>query len=293
MSVNSKMAALADEIRTLNGSTSKLGIDAMTTEVNRANTEVESQADLINQIVNALDGKAGGVALPELSNPAGPHTILEGYQSIGEDGSVINGTMPIIDQASPTISVSSSGLITASITESSGYIEGNTTSSTQQLTTQAAKTITPSTSNQTAVAKGRYTTGAVTVTGDSNLIASNIKSGVSIFGVNGTYEGSGSSGGSIETCTLSVTSTNEFYFIYNEIENGIIVAKCNDTDSISNITVPCSSILAVYDYQMMEGVPSPTTMENITIVYDGTEFYGAMSAFQISSVPNSVCILSF
>jgi hypothetical protein len=36
-------------------------------------------------------------------------------------------------------------------------------SATQQLSTQAAKTITPSTSSQTAVASGKYTTGAITV----------------------------------------------------------------------------------------------------------------------------------
>lgn len=54
----------------------------------------------------------------------------------------------------PTITVSSGGLITAS---------ANGKSNTSQLTTQSAKTVTPSESSQTAVASGRYTTGAVTV----------------------------------------------------------------------------------------------------------------------------------
>lgn len=77
----------------------------------------------------------------------------------------------------PTISVSSSGLITAT--------SGNK-SATKQLTTQAAKTVTPGTSTITAVSSGRYTTGAISVAGSSNLIASNIKSGTSIFGVTGS-----------------------------------------------------------------------------------------------------------
>ena len=60
-----------------------------------------------------------------------------------------------------------------------------TKSATRQLATQAGATITPGTSAKTAVAAGRYTTGAVTVAGDANLVAANIKSGVSIFGVAG------------------------------------------------------------------------------------------------------------
>ena len=57
--------------------------------------------------------------------------------------------------------------------------------------TQAAKTVTPSTTDQTAVAKGVFTTGAVTVKGDANLKAENIAEGVGIFGVVGTHSGGG------------------------------------------------------------------------------------------------------
>ena len=47
-------------------------------------------------------------------------------------------------------------------------------------------TITPGTYQKTAVASGRYTTGTVYVAGSSNLVASNIKKDVNIFGVTGT-----------------------------------------------------------------------------------------------------------
>lgn len=60
---------------------------------------------------------------------------------------------------------------------------------------KAAATYTPSTSNQT-IAASQYLSGAQTIKGDANLVAGNIKSGVSIFGVTGTYAGGGSSGGS-------------------------------------------------------------------------------------------------
>lgn len=115
-----------------------------------------------------------------------------GYDGLSQ---VTVNAMPTATQATPSITVSSAGLITASATQSAGYVSSGTKSATKQLTTQAAKTVTPTTSNQTAVASGRYTTGAITVKGDANLKADNIKSGVSIFGVAGTYEGSGGSSG--------------------------------------------------------------------------------------------------
>lgn len=52
----------------------------------------------------------------------------------------------------------------------------------------AGKTVTPGTSVQTAVDAKKYTTGAVKVAGDANLVPENIKSGVSIFGVSGTLK---------------------------------------------------------------------------------------------------------
>ena len=129
-----------------------------------------------------------GVQLPTLTNPGAAGDLRSGKQLIGHDGSTVNGSLSEVAQATPGISVSSSGLITASVTQSGGIVTAGTKSATKQLTTQAAKTVTPGISAQTAVSSGVYTTGAVTVAGDSNLIAKNIKSGVSIFGVSGTLE---------------------------------------------------------------------------------------------------------
>lgn len=66
------------------------------------------------------------------------------------------------------------------------YIKGNKV--TGSAPAKAAATITPTTTNQT-VAAGTHLTGTLTIAGDTNLIAANIKSGVTIFGVAGTYTG--------------------------------------------------------------------------------------------------------
>lgn len=130
-------------------------------------------------------------ALPDLSNPGAAGDLRSGKQLVGADGAIVTGTLPEVIQATPTISVSSGGLITASATQSGGIVEGGSKSATQQLPTQGAKTVTPTTSEQTVVATGRYTTGDVVVAGDANLVPANIAQGVSIFGVTGTHSGLG------------------------------------------------------------------------------------------------------
>lgn len=102
-----------------------------------------------------------------------------------------DGNSPRVEVATPMIDVSAGGLITATTEQEKGYVPGGTKSATQQLTTQGAKTVTPTTTNQTAVASGRYTTGDVKVAGDANLVPENIAEGVSIFGVTGTLSGGG------------------------------------------------------------------------------------------------------
>ena len=84
------------------------------------------------------------------------------------------------------------------------YVNGSKI--TGSISSKAAATYTPGTSDQT-IASGQYLSGAQTVKGDSNLVAGNIKSGVSIFGVAGTYTGSGGSSGGIQA--QRITSASE------------------------------------------------------------------------------------
>ena len=63
--------------------------------------------------------------------------------------------------------------------------DSNGDSITGDITSKAAATYTPGTTDQT-IAAGQYLSGAQTVKGDANLIAGNIRSGKSIFGVAGS-----------------------------------------------------------------------------------------------------------
>ena len=108
-------------------------------------------------------------------------TTPNGYYADGATKTVQSGsaTTPTGGiTANPTISVSDSGLITASVTKSEsitpivneGYVTtgqaGTVTfsgSSTSQLSTQGASTISPTESEQTAVTSGKYTTGDIKV----------------------------------------------------------------------------------------------------------------------------------
>jgi hypothetical protein len=92
MSVNTKMTALADEVRTLSGGTGVLGIDAMTNAVKGGNDEIGSQTDLIAQISEALEGKAAsgiGSGLP----------TQEKTKNVTE-----NGTVEVVPDAGYTMS---------------------------------------------------------------------------------------------------------------------------------------------------------------------------------------------
>lgn len=129
-----------------------------------------------------ITGNIGTKTSANLSASGATVTAPAGYYASDASKSVATGsaTTPATSiTANPTISVDSSGLITSSVstsqsvtpTVSAGYVSSGTAgtvsvsgSNTEQLSTQAAATITPTTSSQTAVAAGKYTIGAVTVT---------------------------------------------------------------------------------------------------------------------------------
>ena len=371
MSVNSKMTALADEVRTLAGTTAKLGIDAMTTNVQSANSEVENQTTLLAQAIAALEGKTagGGSAAPVLQNktvtpatssqtvtpdngydglarvtvnaiPSNYEDVAEETEtytdSLGELESVINSlpdagdttitlqektatpstaaqnilpdsgydglskvtvaAMPTATQATPSITVSSAGLITASATQTAGYVAAGTKSATKQLTTQAAQTITPGTTDQT-IASGKYLTGTQTIKGDANLVPANIAEGVSIFGVTGTHAGGG--GGSVETCEVRIYDASTYinakyrpYYVSATCldDNGNITTFTLSENGARTITITnvlCGSVVTVYFYTYTSNGIVASNCE--PLVSSGDKYF---NAFRITAAPGTTASIS-
>lgn len=154
----------------------KADLKAALTEQGQTPGDVfETYPDLVRAIQT-------GVQLPTLTSPGSAADLRKGKQLIDQSGAVVDGTLVEVEQATPSISVSSAGLITATAGDKSA---------TKQLTTRDSETIRPSTSEQVAVGSGVYSTGTVWVEGDADLVPENIKRGVQIFGVQGTLDGSG------------------------------------------------------------------------------------------------------
>lgn len=127
-------------------------------------------------------------------------TVPAGFYASSASGTVSSGS------ASPAATISATGAsvstsnntltLTKTVTNTpqvtAGYVSSGTAGSsavslTASVTTKGATTFTPGTSNQT-IASGTYLTGTQTISGDSNLVAGNIVSGKTIFGVAGSAQ---------------------------------------------------------------------------------------------------------
>lgn len=163
----STLTSIGDAIRTKTGKTDTFLPSDMPTEI----LAIETGSDVSGVTATASDVRSG----KKFVNSSG--TVVTGSlttrtsSSLSASGATVSVPAGIYDstvsksistatQATPSISVSSSGLITAQTTQSAGYVSSGTKSATLQLSSSQ----------------------------DSDFIASNIKNGVTIFGITGTME---------------------------------------------------------------------------------------------------------
>lgn len=98
------------------------------------------------------------------------------------NGELVAGTMVNRGSVNQTLSANGSYTIPVGWHSGSGIVS-------QNLATQGSVNMTPTTTNQTACPANRWTTGSIIIVGSSLLSPGNIKKGVNIFGVTGTWEG--------------------------------------------------------------------------------------------------------
>lgn len=235
--------------------------------------------------IRSIEG--GGIYLPELEFEGSSTDLLAGKQLIDSEGNIITGTIPTktnnsltieganitvpkgyyetdvvaevptTTQATPTISTTSTGKITATVSQSAGYIEAGTKTATHQLDVQAAQTITPSTSDKT-IAAGKYLTGTQTIKGDANLKAANIAEGVSIFGVVGTH--AGDSGGVVLPTLTNEGAASDLLSGKQLIDgDGKIVEGTIATKTASDLTVSGATVTMPSGYYATQATKSVAT----------------------------------
>lgn len=129
------------------------------------------------------------------------------------NGELVTGTMPTV---APTASASlntTTGKVTPTAAIGDGHaISGQYTGTVLQLPTVQGLLVNPGTATQVIIPAGKYTLSDTIVQGDANLVAGNIKKGVSIFGVTGTVEEGITPSGMI---TLNTTINDQVFNVTN------------------------------------------------------------------------------
>lgn len=229
-----------------------------TTLIDVTNDTVASSNLLSGKTATGADGEkvSGGITAKtssDLTASGATVTVLAGYYASNASKSVATAT-----HANPTASINSTtGVVTASHTQTAGYVSAGTTTGTLELSTQAAKTVTPTESEQTAVAAGKYTTGAVKVGAISK-----------------TYVGSDitqRSGTDLSASGATVTVPAGYY-------------ASQATKSVSSMTLPTSTASSATSGFTSKATVSRSTADQYINIPTGYNASGAY--YKVNAVPN-------
>lgn len=168
---------------------------------------------------------------------------VTGIISTGAGNKITGNQIASTIRAIPKKTAITTGHTTNSITftaERGYYPAGVSTSLVKYI---GANVITPTTNLITLQTKNKYVGANILINGDANLIPANIKNGVSIFGVSGTYTGSSTS---IQYVTGHLSLAQNSFVCLTEIVAGtsnINVLELNAVNGSWNI--PINTILSI------------------------------------------------
>ena len=211
----------------------------------------------------------------------GTYTREDGWNSVTVNVDTVNNQNKTVD----------SSIATQIVTPDSGYTGlGQVTVNPYTLT---AKTVNPSTSTQNVVPGTGYnglskvTVNAVTSSIDTNITAGNIKKDVTILGVTGTYEGSGT----------AATPGIPYIELTNSAANGMIYLGLGTwPGEYSDVCIICdfSSVGSASFSAFNESTPNNTTKCIVGLAgYDNDSGYGiALGAPITTSRANTIYMLA-
>ena len=218
------------------------------------NTKLQSNNVSLQEVLELLQSKVSGgnIILPELTNEADISEIFLGKEVINQEGNVLTGTFTIDNE----------------LTNQDNLIAQIQVALQNKASAEPAlqdKTVTPSANTQTVTPDDGYDgLGMVTVNGDSNLISENIVSGVSIFGVDGTYTGGGGgSGDGNETLSALMDGTITSYSnnTLTKIRDGLFM-RCT---KLNNINFPNVTNIGSYAFYSCTSLTTVSFPNCITI----------------------------
>lgn len=194
-----RLKRVADAIREKEGSTATIVADDFADRIRAIQTGTDTSdadataADILSPKTAYVNGSkvTGTIAAKEaadvtvsgytVTTPAGyyPSNVTKGVKTV---------THPAPAQY---LSLGTNAAIIAIHEQAEGYVRAGTTTNSYNVTRESGGTYTPGTSSRTLLSSGLvYLNNPLVMAGSSNLVASNIKNGVNIFGIIGSYSAS-------------------------------------------------------------------------------------------------------